>query len=151
MSYSLHLYLRDLLSALGVPGSSQNARALLAQVRSEGGQAHWNPLNTTVKVGPATAYNSFGSPPMHVWSFASREDGIAATAQTFRQQNFGHLLGQLRRGDSAVRYWELLMTPPPGGAHWGSHPPGGLTIVQWLADVDRHWYDYVLTPVAGST
>lgn len=151
MSYSTHLFLGDLLAALEVPRSSQNARALLAQVRSEGGKAHWNPLNTTVKVGQVTPYNSFGSPPMHVWSFARREDGIAATAQTFRQQNFAHLLGQLRRGDSAVRYWELLLTPPPGGANWGSHPPGGLTIVQWLADVDRHWYDYALAPVAGST
>jgi len=148
VSYSLHLWLRDLLAELQVPGSSQNARALVAQAQAEGGNAHWNPLNTTVKYGACWPYNTFGD-GFHVWNYANRLDGIKATAQTFRQTNFSHLLSQLQRGDSATRFWEVLVTPPPGKAKWGTTPPG-LSIADWLASVDRHWYDYALRPIAGS-
>lgn len=156
MSTSIHYWIGLLLAELEVPRSSHNARALVAQRQAEGGGAHWNPFNSTVKVGNATVFNTFGDKgQFHVWSYASLQDGIQATAQTFRQSNFAYLLAELKRGDSAQRYWQRLITPPtppPGVRYdrWGTSVPAGLSIMDWIADVDHHWYDYALRPVPGS-
>lgn len=158
MAYSVHLLIRDLLAELDCPLSSQNARALVAQRQAEGGGARWNLFNSTRAVGNCTVFNTIAlanGQKIHVWNYATRADGIAATAATFRQANYAYLLAQLRRGDSAQRYWQVLVTPPvaPQGQHydrWGTVPPGGLSIVEWMADVDRHWYPYALAAVPGS-
>lgn len=150
MPTSRHLWCRDFLQALSAPGSFQNALAVIAQMAAEGGSqgAKFNPLNTTREHAGATAFNTItladGS-SIHVWNYPSYQAGLDATAQTMRQANMASLLGTLRVGTSAESYWTVLGLSP-----WGTHPPGGLTIPQWLADVQHHWYERVMVPISGS-
>lgn len=148
MTVSRHLWARDLCDALLAPGTSFNARALVAQAQAEGGDAHFNPLNTTLELAGATAFNTIrlaGAATIHVWNYATYEDGIEATRRTLMQANFSVLLHALRDGTSASAYWGGLAVSP-----WGTKPPGGLSIASWLADVDRHWFDYALRPIPGT-
>jgi hypothetical protein len=149
---SRHLFFARLADALDVPGSLQNALAWVAQAQAEGGGAHWNPLNTTQAtmsgkpIPGAVPFNDLGG-GLHVWSYPNMAVGVEATAITLRQPAFGRLLAALRAGSSADAYWTALAASP-----WGTRPPGDppLSLAAWLADVERHWYDYALAPVAGS-
>lgn len=140
MATSRHLWVRDLLAKLAVPGNINNAVALIAQIQAEGGEARFNPLNTTLPMPGATDYNA-----VHVKNYVSYGQGLDATAQTLRQDNMAKLLGALRRGDSARAYWVAL-----GSSPWGTHPPGGSTIDSFLDDIRKHWYDRAMKPIAGT-
>lgn len=139
MSKSRHIYVCDLLTALNAPGSLMNAVALIAQIQAEGGQAHFNPLNTTLPMKGATDYNS-----VHVKNYVSWEQGIDATARTLKQANMAKLLKVLKAGGPALAYWNALAVSP-----WGTHPPGGMKIQDFLDDVSRHWYDRAMMPIAS--
>lgn len=140
MSKSRHIFVCDLLEALHAPGSLNNAIALVAQIQAEGGQAHFNPLNTTLRQAGSTDYNS-----VHVQNYKSWTQGIAATAKTLEQANMAKLLKVLKAGGPAAAYWTALGVSP-----WGTHPPGGMKIELFLDDVSRHWFDRALMPIAGS-
>lgn len=140
MATSRHLWVRDLLAKLGVPGNINNAVALVAQIQAEGGEARFNPLNTTLPMPGATDYNA-----VHVKNYGSYAQGLDATVQTLRQDNMAKLLAALRRGDSARAYWVAL-----GSSPWGTRPPGAMGIDSFLDDIRRHWYDRAMKPIAGT-
>lgn len=135
-----HVWVRDLLVNLDAPGTLENALALVAQIQAEGGKARFNPLNTTLQAAAATDHNS-----VHVKNYVSWEQGIAATGATFRQANMARLLKALKAGGPAESYWAALASSP-----WGTKPPGSMPIDAWLLDVQRHWFDRAMMPVAGS-
>lgn len=140
MPRSRHLWVRDLLAELGVPGSYYNALAVVAQIQAEGGNARFNPLNTTLKVPGSTDYNS-----VPVQNYTSWEQGLHATVVTLRQVNMVLLMRALKQGTSSAAYWQALAQSP-----WGTKPPGGMTVAAFLDDVRRHWYDRAMLTVAGS-
>lgn len=135
-----HVYVRDLLVALGAPGTLENAAALIAQMQAEGGQAKFNPLNTTVKAPGSTDYNT-----VHVQNFVSWTQGVATTAKTLEQANMVKLHSALMKGNSALTYWQALAVSP-----WGTKPPSGYTIEAWLSDVDAHWFDRSMQGISGT-
>lgn len=137
---SRHLWVRDLLAKLGVPGNINNAVAVIAQIQAEGGEARFNPLNTTLPMPGATDYNG-----VHVKNYTSYAQGLDATVRTLRQANMAKLLAALKRGDSSRGYWVALGTSP-----WGTHPPGGSSIDAFLDDIRRHWYDRSMKTIAGT-
>jgi hypothetical protein len=140
MATSRHLWTRDLLASLLVPGSLQNTLALIAQIQAEGGGALFNPLNTTLPMPGATDYNS-----VHVKNYLTYSQGVTATANTLRQSNMRLLLDALKKADSAKGYWVALAASP-----WGTVPPGGMTIDAFLADIRTHWMARVMVPIAGT-
>lgn len=140
MPRSRHLWTRDLLAELGVPGTYYNALAVIAQIQAEGGQARFNPLNTTLKQPGSTDYNS-----VPVQNYTSWEQGLHATAATLRQPNMALLMRALKQGSSSAAYWQALAQSP-----WGTKPPGSMGVQAFLDDVRRHWYDRAMLTVAGS-
>lgn len=137
---SRHLWTRDLLQQLSCPGSYYNALSIIAQIQAEGGGALFNPLNTTLPMPGATDYNS-----VHVKNYRSYDQGLVATARTLQQPNMRLLLKALKDGSSSEDYWRAL-----GSSPWGTKPPGGSTVVQFLNDVRAHWMDRAMQPIAGT-
>lgn len=135
-----HVWVRDLLRDLGVPGSYYNALSIIAQIQAEGGKARFNPLNTTLKVPGSTDYNS-----VPVQNYPTWEQGLAATVSTLRQVNMLPLMKALKAGTSSTAYWKALGVTP-----WGTRPPGGMGIEDFLDDVRRHWFDRAMQGIAGT-
>lgn len=139
MGQTRHVFARDLLAALGAPGTLENAVALIAQMQAEGGAAKFNPLNCTVKAPGSTDYNA-----VPVQNYTTWEQGVDVTAGMLKQPNMKALHGALMIGSNAATYWAAL----PG--KWGTSPPAGYTRPQWLADVRKHWFDRSMRTIAGS-
>lgn len=140
MGQTRHLFTRDLLVAVGAPGTLENAVALIGQMQAEGGSARCNPLNCVVKRPGSTNYNS-----VPVQNYPSWAVGVEATASMLKQANMKMLLDVLRDGTSATSYWNAL-----GKSPWGTHVPSGYTIAGWLDDVRKHWYARSMITIAGS-
>lgn len=66
-------------------------RFLNAWARAEGGTAKWNPLNSTLKVGSSTPYNSVG-----VQNYVRATEGVCATALTLVNGFYGKIVGKLQ-------------------------------------------------------
>lgn len=76
----------DVARALGNEAPSRDMQlALIAWQQAEGGDAAFNPFNTTQPWPGSTCYNE-----VCVRNYASREDGIAATVQTIRYSAAGY-------------------------------------------------------------
>lgn len=102
---------RDLMVAMGWRPTVE-ARALLrAWAACEGGNASFNPLNTTYHVAGATSYNSAG-----VQNYLDRTMGLAATMLTLRLPAYHELrlalavgglspTERLRRGAAGITTW----------------------------------------------
>ncbi len=83
----------QVLRAIGAPVTKENVAFLDVWQRLEGGNASFNPLNTTTGAAGATNYNSVG-----VKNFVSAQQGAAATAQTLQNGRYNTLLAALRSG-----------------------------------------------------
>lgn len=140
MSQTRHVWCRDLLAELGVPGALENAVAIVAQIQAEGGNALFNPLNCTVKAKGSKKYNSVG-----VQNYVSYQQGLDVTVGMLRQQNMHLLLAALKDGHSAIAYWNALAHSP-----WGTKPPVGYDVGSWLAEVRTHWFDRAMIAINGT-
>jgi len=85
----------DVLLALGLPASANRIRFMRAWRQAEGAEATWNPFNTTWSRGRASKYNSVG-----VGNYATRADGLLATAGTLRLRYYTDLRARLARDDA---------------------------------------------------
>lgn len=128
------------LEGINAPVSKRNLWALVSWMQAEGGDARWNPLNTTQEMPGATDYNWVG-----VKNYASFAQGVEATVKTL---NFGADRGlygykpirrRLRR--NAWAYWTLRAVED---SIWGT---GGLAL-RCLRGVKRHWDYYRDLPIA---
>jgi hypothetical protein len=99
MATSRLYYARALIQGLGAPRKTSAEMALVAVMVSEGSRAAWNPLDTTLEVPGATAYNSFGPHgEYHVWNYPDSRAGVEATLATMRQANMSPWVTAIRRG-----------------------------------------------------
>lgn len=140
MGQTRHVWARDLLARLSLPGTLQNALSLVAQCQAEGGSAKFNPLNCTVKAPGSSDYND-----VPVQNYTSYQQGLSVTAGMMRQENMHLLYGSLKAGTSAEAYWHALAASP-----WGTRPPGGYTVAAWLADVQNHWFARSMILISGT-
>lgn len=85
----------DVLLTLGLPASANRIRFMRAWRQAEGAEATWNPFNTTWSRGRASKYNSVG-----VGNYATRADGLLATAGTLRLRYYTDLRARLARDDA---------------------------------------------------
>lgn len=82
-----------LLRAIHAKGVSENRRLLDAWQRAEGGEAKYNPLNTTEPWAGATNYNSVG-----VKNYPTAGAGINATARTLGNGFYSGIVRDLQAG-----------------------------------------------------
>ncbi len=129
-------YFHRLADELHVPHTPQNAYAWVSWAQAEGGNAAFNPLNTTLEWPGATDYNS-----VHVKNYLTSDDGIKATAQTLKQQNFAHILNRLKTS-AAPR----LTLRAVEHSEWGT---GGLAL-KCLPSVKANYNEYAQHTIAGS-
>jgi len=96
-------YAKRLLNGWNAPTSRRNKVALVAWMQAEGGNASWNPLNTTHDAPGATDYNWVG-----VKNYPTAKVGIAATVETLnygartRQFHYAKIRSRLRRNKGAL-------------------------------------------------
>lgn len=100
----------DVLRGLNLTPSYNRIRFLSAWRVAEGGQATWNPFNTTWTGGASSWYNSVG-----VRNYPTREAGLAATLGTLRLRYYPDLRARLERDDPAE-----LVAKSPNLKTWGT-------------------------------
>lgn len=100
----------DLLTTLGLPTTAQNIAAINAWHQAEGGNASFNPLNTTQGASGASDYNSVG-----VKNYTSYQQGVQATAQTLTNGHYANILNALKAGNDAQAVASAV-----GASPWGT-------------------------------
>lgn len=131
---------KSFLQGIGAPVTDANLHAIVSWIQAEGGNAHWNPLNTTHEAPGATDYNSVG-----VKDYPDFETGLAAAIETL---NFGadhglygyreirYSLRSARRAGLTLRAVETSI--------WGT---GGLAL-RCLPWVKKAWDSYRVQPIS---
>jgi hypothetical protein len=109
-------------AVLGGPQRAETRRFLHAWAQAEGGGAAWNPLNSTMKIPGSTDYNSAGvqNYPRPVW-------GVAATAMTLTNGNYGTIVGSIQAGTLTAE--EIVNRCADQLRVWGSDPALILSIL----------------------
>lgn len=105
-------FYNKILAGIGAPVTPENKRFMYAWRAAEGGQAAFNPFNTTQGAPGATNYNTAG-----VKNYASEEQGVAATVKTLLNGRYGDIVSALRDGGpgaSAAAAQALARSP------WGT-------------------------------
>lgn len=124
-------FAKRLAKELDIPFTVHNRIALATWMQTEGGDAWFNPLNTTQDMPGATAYNWVG-----VKNYVSAEQGIDATVKTFRYRGHGYerILRSMRINAPARKTVRII-----GGTDWGT----GQTLMAVIrAEIARKmpWY-----------
>jgi hypothetical protein len=104
-----------LLKTLGDPVTPQNAMAIVAWCQHEGGAwnspAHFNPLNTSLRMPGSHAINGDG-----VQSYTSWSEGLTATVATLNSGSYRGILAALSAGSSVQAVENAVASSP-----WGTH------------------------------
>lgn len=103
-----------LLSAIGAPASKSNLTFLDAWARAEGGNASFNPMNTTQPFSGAGNYNSVG-----VKNYPSAAAGIEATKQTLLNGHYNDIVSLMRRGSALPSQMATAVAKSPWGTGGG--------------------------------
>lgn len=127
-------YMHQLIDALKAKHGDHNANALVSWAAAEGGNAWWNPLNTTLYMVGSWDYNW-----AHVKNYGTFSVGLSATAKTLQQANFAQILAHLKAGDPAKQTLEAVEQ-----SDWGT---GGLAL-QVLPYVQKDYWRFAQHHVA---
>jgi hypothetical protein len=104
-----------LVKTLGDPLTAQNIQAIVAWCQREGGAwnspAHFNPLNTSLKMPGSHAINGDG-----VQSYTSWSEGLTATVATLNGASYRRILAALSAGTSVQAVENAIAASP-----WGTH------------------------------
>lgn len=90
-------WISRLSSLLAIPPTAAAEKLFTAWAQAEGGEATWNPLNTTYLLPGTTTYNSDG-----VRNYPSPVVGLAATALTLILPAYAGILGSLQGGQQTA-------------------------------------------------
>lgn len=95
-------FISRVLTALKAPSSYENVRLFDAWIRCEGGNAKWNPLNSSLSLGNQwTEPVDYNSIPVRNYRYETA--GVVATVLTFIQREadgsirFGGIMGDLQQ------------------------------------------------------
>jgi hypothetical protein len=105
---SLQFY-HEVMNHIGAPINKHNIQACDAWQAAEGGDATWNPWNTTQPAAGATNYNSAG-----VKNYPNRDTGISATVKTLKNGSYPHILAAFRAGTNGLVVCEAVDKSPWG-------------------------------------
>lgn len=102
-------YAQAVLSGLGQPDTAQAQLNLLQWMQGEGGQAAFNPLNTTLnyQLPGESNYNSSG-----VQNYPNYQAGVAATVQTLQSSKYAQVVQNL---NSPTSVFDQAVTSSPWG------------------------------------
>jgi hypothetical protein len=104
-----------LLNTLGDPVTNSNTQAIVAWCQREGGAwnspAHFNPLNTSLKMPGSHGINGAG-----VQSYTSWSEGLTATVATLNSGMYRGILSALSAGNSVQAVENAIANSP-----WGTH------------------------------
>lgn len=121
---------QHLIAVLGGHSDAEKLRFLDAWAQAEGGNAAFNPLNTTFPLPGASDYNSVGvkNYPRPVW-------GVCATAMTLTDPapgplTYPKLLGHLQSAAGSYTADEIVNDCADELRHWGSDPALILAVLQ---------------------
>jgi len=124
-------FARALLAEVGAKPTQRNLWALVSWIQAEGGDASYNPLNTTLEMPGSTDYNGVG-----VKNYQSFEQGVEATARTLNygadRGIYGYKPIRRRLRHNAWAKWTLLAVER---SIWGT---GGLAL-RCLPMVKHQW------------
>lgn len=95
---------------IGVEKTLHTRRAWQAENQAEGGEADWNPTNTTLVMPNSRDYNRVG-----VQEYASAAEGLEATILTLTEPRYTSLLHALRQNYPATEICEIW-----GASPWGT-------------------------------
>ena len=130
----------EFLNRLSSPHTDKNAYALISWMQAEGGNALWNPLNTTQPMPGAWDYNW-----VHVKNYPDFETGMDATVKTILQTadwlGYGPIRDRLRKSARPRRTLRAVEQ-----SVWGT---GGLAL-DVLPYVQRDYRQYSSHLIAGS-
>lgn len=102
--------LTQLLSMLHAPSTPQNLRYLEAWQQAEGGNAAFNPFNTTQPSQGAGNYNSVG-----VKNYRNLNQGLQATINTLENGKYTNLVNMLRGGKATAMQLAQAEAQTPWG------------------------------------
>lgn len=105
-------FYNKILTGIGAPATPENKRFMYAWRAAEGGQAAFNPFNTTQGAPGATNYNTAG-----VKNYTGEDQGVAATVKTLLNGRYSEIISALRDGGpgaSAAAAQALARSP------WGT-------------------------------
>jgi hypothetical protein len=104
---------KDFLSRLGVPATPENEKVIVAWEHAEGGHfvndAHFNPLNTTLRQPGSTSINGAG-----VQTYPDYETGMAATLTTIRANYYAAVITALAAGNNPQGVIDAIDASPWG-------------------------------------
>jgi len=89
---------KKILSGIGAPVTKENMKFFYAFRQSEGGNATYNPFNTTQPYNGASKYNYAG-----VRNYKSEEDGVNATVKTFKNGRYECIVNGLKNNIGAKK------------------------------------------------
>jgi len=102
--------LGEILRGIGAPITAANIATLVGWERAEGGNASFNPFNTTLSEPGATSYNSVG-----VRNYVSEAQGIRATVDTLKSSYYANVVAELRKGNDPAGVARAV-----GASPWGT-------------------------------
>lgn len=115
-------FAKALLDRLGLKPTKRRLWALLAWMQAEGGNAKFNPLNTTHDMPLATDYNS-----VHVKNYVTLREGVIATAKTLDYGARHDLYGYKAIREALVKNrWASIILAAVERSEWGT---GGLALL----------------------
>lgn len=128
----------NLLDRLGAPHTNHNAYALVSWMQAEGGNALWNPLNTTQPEPGSWDYNF-----AHVQNYPTYEEGVDAVLRTLGFPGHGYeaIVKHLRESAKPAVTLKAVEA-----SDWGT---GGLAL-KVLPYVKAHYWQYASHTIAGS-
>lgn len=109
------------LGGIGGKATRESVRFLHAWAIAEGGEAKWNPLNSTLELPYSTPYNTFvvNGAQFHVWNYVRPLWGVAATILTLSNGLYPRLLGHLQAGTYTAE--QLVNDCQAEIARWGTN------------------------------
>lgn len=106
-------FFTQVLTQLGLPATQSNLIALSAVAHLEGLNKRFNPLNSVVKSGNSTTFNSAGVQDYKTWN-----NGVAGTVALLQGSRWASVRNALADGDSTT---SVLAAFTSTYATWGSH------------------------------
>jgi hypothetical protein len=111
---------QHVIELLGGPARNETNRFFHAWAQAEGGNATWNPLNSTFQILGSTDYNSVG-----VQNYSRPIWGICATAMTLTMPASGDLtypgiVGDVQSGTHTAE--DMVNRNIDEIKHWGTDP-----------------------------
>jgi hypothetical protein len=134
-------FAKALLVQLKLEPTKRRLWALVSWMQAEGGNARFNPLNTTHEMPKATIYNEVG-----VKNYDSLHEGVMATAKTLDYGARNNLYGYKAIRTALVKNkWASKTLWAVEHSQWGT---GGLAL-KCLPGVKREWDKYRQMPIAS--